>query len=194
VVPSEMYSMKATLIKRVKLDKNPSVHECLITTFIHVKDSDEDSLFVKINTGAERVFGSNYPRIDEHIMDAMNRLKNKGINPSISAACIRYPGGYDDGPDDPVYVPPDDSDETTDSDISIEIGSDDDMRIENEGEEEAAAGLNSKKRGRHILRRTKPIQKPRQYWNKKGEPSGVFHFALCGLQGRKKDMWAPTAP
>lgn len=93
--------MKDALEKKPPLVENPPVPKNLIKSSIHIKDCDGESLFVKINCGAEEIFGfededeKKHPYIDEHILAAMNKLSKNGCLPVHVEDNARTPTGSD---------------------------------------------------------------------------------------------------
>jgi hypothetical protein len=71
----------------------PPVPKRTITSSIHFKDSDGESLIVKINTGIEELFdGKACGDMPKHILTAMERLHRRGATaPEPSNADRQHP-------------------------------------------------------------------------------------------------------
>ena len=119
--PNEDKTMAAQLSYNPKQIIEPSIPERTITTSIHIKDLNGESLIIKINTGIEELFeGTPEVPMYKYILDTMDRLENDGVPaPEPTNKDLRHP--------------------------------------------------------------TNNFRIAKEYWNKKGKPCGVFHFA-CWCQ------------
>ncbi|KAE8440977.1 hypothetical protein EG329_006140 [Mollisiaceae sp. DMI_Dod_QoI] len=93
--PLEELSMKCLVEVNHPEDLEPAIPDRLITDSIHIKDCDGETLFVKINTGAEEVFeGRRHPQIRHHILEAMDRLVKRGVTAPTPSKDVRHPSKY----------------------------------------------------------------------------------------------------